>query len=61
MKPQVIIEFMILVILVLLFYYIVDWRSWYVERFENLDKQYENITTWIDNINDTLKQWELSE
>lgn len=61
MKPQVVIELMILIIVTLLFYYIIDWRGWYIEKFDNLDRQYEHITIGIDEINETIKQWELSE
>ena len=61
MKPQVVIELMILIIVTLLFYYIIDWRSWYIEKVDNLDRQYEHITIGIDEINETIKQWELSE
>lgn len=61
MKPQVIIEFMILIILVLLFVYIIQWRDWYIKRFQKLDIQYEYISSELQDINQTLNQWELSE
>ena len=58
---KIFLETLILIILVLLFYYIVDGRSWYKSRFDKIDNQYEHISDWIDDINNTLKQWELSE
>lgn len=61
MRHQMIIEFLILVVLVLLFVYIIQWRAGYIQKFENIDRQYENIATGIDDINNTMKQWELSE